>query len=57
MTAERRQVKHALQNAVKKNLSLDFRLNTTANQQKQAAKIITDQLLAGRNPTEFVVLA
>ncbi len=44
---ERRQARHALQNAIRKSLSRTFRMNTTVRQQEQAAKVLADRAFAG----------
>lgn len=50
---ERRRVRHALAEAVRKNhFSKDFKMVTTNRQWKAGVRRVVDQLLAGRNPQQ-----
>lgn len=47
---ERRDLRKRLMAAARKHLSTGFKLTHSAAQEKAAARTITDQLLAGKNP-------
>lgn len=50
---ERRRVRHALADAVRKNhFSKDFKMVTTNRQWKAGVRRVVDQLLSGRNPQQ-----
>lgn len=57
MTSERRTAKRTLRSVVKANFSFDFLLTATPRQMEVASWKITDQLLAGKNPSERVPFA
>ncbi len=45
---ERRQARHALQNALKRSLPRDLRMCTTIPQQAAAARTLADRAFAGK---------
>lgn len=53
---ERRQLKHDLQYVVRQKHFGSFRFYATNGQLKAGAKIVADQLLAGKNPKEVEIL-